>query len=194
MLDQLSQQIGGARREQTAVATKGVISSLLGGLANNVQSEQGASSLSNALDRDHDGSMLEDVMGFLSGNKQPQNQKMTDGQGIIKHIFRDEQKQSVQNNVSRMSGLDANKISNLMGMLAPVVMGALGKTKKQAGLDAGGIASMLMNMAGGGAQSGVQQQSGAMGLLNNLLDQDGDGSAMDDVAGMGMRILGNLFK
>jgi len=33
-----------------------------------------------------------------------------------------------------------------------------------------------------------------MGLLGKLLDRDGDGSVMDDIAGMGMKTLGNLFR
>jgi hypothetical protein len=31
-------------------------------------------------------------------------------------------------------------------------------------------------------------------LINSLLDQDGDGSITDDIANMGFKMLGNLFK
>ena len=50
MLDQLSQQIGGADQQQTAAAASGIISTLMGGLAKNASSQEGASALSNALD------------------------------------------------------------------------------------------------------------------------------------------------
>ena len=73
-------------------------------------------------------------------------------------------------------------------MLAPVVMGALGKTRREAGFGLDDIVQMLTGT--------VQQQKGsnpAMDMITRFLDQDGDGSAMDDIAGMGMRILGNLF-
>jgi hypothetical protein len=56
-------------------------------------------------------------------------------------------------------------------MLAPLVLGALGKAKQQNNLDAGGLASML------GAESSTLQKksSGGAEMLMKLLDQDGDG-------------------
>jgi hypothetical protein len=69
MLGQISQQIG-ADKEQTAVAANGVFATLVGGLANNASSESGLASLGAALDRDHDGSMLDDLMGMVGGMMQ----------------------------------------------------------------------------------------------------------------------------
>ena len=74
-------------------------------------------------------------------------------------------------------------------MLAPMVLGMLGKQKKTQGLDLAGIASMLS-----GTVTQQKQANPAMGLISSFLDKDGDGSIMDDVAGMGMKVLGNLFK
>ncbi len=192
MMDQLTRQIGGASREQTAVASKSIISTLLGGLSQNAAREEGAKSIDHALERDHDGSILDDALGFLSGQKEVQTQKMVDGGGIVNHIL-GEKKGGILDMVSRMSGLDSGKAGNLMSLLAPVVMGALGKTKRQQGLDVNGIASLLMSLTGGGQQQSPQQQP-QQGLLNSLLDQDNDGSVMDDVAGMGLKLLGNFFK
>jgi hypothetical protein len=93
--------------------------------------------------------------------------------------------------VSKMSGLDSNKAGNLMATLAPVVMGMLGKAKRQNNLDQGGISDLL----GGFAKQ--QQSSGSpmASLLTGFLDADGDGSIVDDVAGMlGKGLLGGLFK
>jgi hypothetical protein len=63
-MQQLSQQIG-ADPESTGNAVNAALPMLLGGMARNTQSEGGASSLLGALDRDHDGSVLDDVVGFL---------------------------------------------------------------------------------------------------------------------------------
>ena len=187
MLDQLSQQIGGADKQQTAAAATGIISTLMGGLAKNASSQEGASALSNALDRDHDGSILDDMMGMLSGNTQPNNSSMLNGAGILNHILGNKTNGAV-NMISQMSGLDSSKTGNLMSLLAPVVMGALGKTKKEQGLDVSGIASLLS-----GTMSQQSSQDPTMGLITKFLDADGDGSIIDDVAGVGMKFLGGLF-
>lgn len=188
LVDQLSQQIGGADREQTATAASGIVTTLISALARNASSEDGAAALSNALDRDHDGGILDNLMGMLSGNVQPQNERAANGTGILNHILGDRQG-GVSNMVSQMSGLNNNQTSQLMTMLAPVVMGMLGKTKRENGLDVGGLASLL-----NGTVSQQQNSNPTMALVTSFLDQDGDGNIMDDVANMGMKFLGGLFK
>ena len=92
--------------------------------------------------------------------------------------------------ISKMSGLGSDQAGGLMSMLAPVIMGSLGKAKRQQGLDIGGIASLLTNSVNRQHQS---DSNPAMGLISQFLDQDNDGSIMDDVANMGMKMLGGLF-
>lgn len=188
MIDQLSNQLGGADKQQTAAAASGILSTLMGGLAKNAASPAGASSLASALDRDHDGSILDDVMGMLSGQNQAQNARAMNGAGILNHVLGPRQGNAVSM-ISKMSGLDQGKTGNLMMMLAPLVMGALGKTKRQQGLDVGDLASLLS-----GTVSNRKQADPTMGLITQFLDSDGDGDIKDDVAKMGMKFLGGLFK
>ena len=188
VISQLSNQLGGADKQQTATAASGILSTLMGGLAKNAASPEGASSLANALDRDHDGSVLDDLMGMLSGQTQPQNAKATNGAGILNHILGERQGNAVSM-ISQMSGLDQGKTGNLMMMLAPMVMSALGKTKREQGLDVGNLASLLS-----GTVSNRKQADPTMGLITQFLDSDGDGDIKDDVARMGMKFLGGLFK
>jgi hypothetical protein len=188
LVDQLSNQLGGADKKQTAAAATSILSTLMGGLAKNAATPEGASSLANALDRDHDGSIMDDLMGMLSGQTQPAAEKAMNGAGILNHILGPRQGNAVQM-ISQMSGLDSGKTSNLMTMLAPMIMGVLGKTKQQQGLDVGGLASLLS-----GTVSNRQQADPTMRLITSFLDSDGDGDIKDDVAKMGMKFLGNLFK
>jgi hypothetical protein len=189
LIDNLSAQIGGADRQQTATAAQGIMSTLIGGLAKNASTPEGASSLANALDRDHDGSILNDLMGMLGGQVQPQNASTVNGAGIIKHILGDRQGGAIDM-ISKMSGLDSNKTGNLMTMIAPMVMGMLGKQKQQNGLDVGG----LMNMLSGTVTQQKQSGNPLMDMATRFLDKDGDGSAIDDIAGMvGKGLLGKLF-
>ena len=188
MIDQLSSQLGGADKQQTAAAASGIMSTLLGGLAKNAAKPEGASALANALDRDHDGSILDDVMGLLSGQAANQNARAANGAGILNHILGPNQGGAIQM-ISKMSGLDSSKTGNLMTMLAPMLMGALGKTKRQQGLDVGGLASLLS-----GTVTQQKQTNPTMGLISQFLDSDGDGDIKDDVTRMGLKFLGGLFK
>lgn len=187
MVDQLSQQLGGADKQKTAAAASGIVTTLMGALAKNASSTEGAQALNNALERDHDGSILEDVMGMLTGNAQVNNDRMLNGSGILNHVLGNKQSGAVDM-ISKLSGLDSSKTGSLMTMLAPVIMGALGKAKREQGLDMAGIASLLS-----GTVSAQKQQNPTMNLVTSFLDADGDGSIVDDVANMGMKILGGFF-
>lgn len=189
MVEQLSNQVGGADKEKTAAAASGIIATLTGALAKNAQTTEGAASLNNALERDHDGSILNDVIGMLS-NQQSQDgsSSMLNGEGILKHVLGNQQGGAIEM-ISKMSGLDSGKTGSLMTMLAPVIMGALGKTKREQGLDMAGIASLLS-----GTVSEEKQKNPTMNLITSFLDKNNDGSIVDDVARMGMDMFSNFLK
>ncbi|MEO0340285.1 MAG: DUF937 domain-containing protein [Bacteroidota bacterium] len=192
-IGQLTKQIGGDNPVQTQAAIPGIVSTLMSAMAKNASTPEGANSLANALDRDHDGSILDDAMGMLSGQTQSGNAKMLNGAGILSHLLGGKQNGAIQM-ISQMSGLDQGKTGNLMTMLAPILMGALGKTKKQNGLDAGGILNLLT-----GSLSTQRKQSGTVGnqsldMISAFLDQDGDGDVKDDLLKIGGKLLGGLFR
>lgn len=177
-VSQISQAIG-ADENTTSNAIQAALPALLGGLANNSQSEDGASSLLNALNR-HDGSILDNLGGFIAaaagGNQ--------DGAGILGHVFGGQQS-NVEQGVSAASGLDMSKVGPLLMMLAPIVLGALGRTnQQQGGLDTGSLAGLL-----GGAQSQMSSGSPMLDMISGMLDRDKDGSAVDDILGMAGRML-----
>lgn len=188
LIDQLSSQIGG-NRQQTEVAASGIMSTLMGALAKNASTPDGANSLASALDNDHDGGILDSLSDMFSGNTQAQHSRAANGNGILNHLLGDRQSGAVDM-ISKMSGLASGQTGNLMSMLAPVIMGSLGKAKRQNGLDVGGIASLLTNSVNKQHESSANP---AMGLISRFLDKDGDGSIMDDVASMGMKMLGGFF-
>lgn len=172
----------GADEGATQKAIQGALPMLVSALANNSSSSGGASSLLNALDRDHDGSILDDVVGFLGqGDASP-------GSAILKHVLGG-RRDAAANGLGRMSGLDKGSAGQLLAMLAPIVMGAIGKARHQHGLDEDGLAGMLQNER----QRVEQKAPEGMGMLAQILDSDGDGDVADDVARIGMSVLGNLF-
>ena len=188
LIGYLSKSIGGEDREKTAVAANGVFSVLLNALTRNAAKPEGLSGLLGALDRDHDGSILDDAVGLLSGMRAPQNSKMLNSAGMLGHILGGKQGSVVQN-ISKVSGLDAMDVGQLLLKLSPLVMGVLGKQKRAQGLDANGIFDMLS----GSAKQQVKQNPQAS-IFEKILDSDGDGSIVDDIASIGFKTLGGLFR
>ena len=78
---------------------------------------------------------------------------------------------------------------NLLMKLAPVALGMLGKQRQQQQMQPSNLLDFLKN-----SNQQVQQRMPQQNLIEKMLDRDGDGSAMDEIAGMGMKVLGNLFK
>ena len=137
VIGQLSQQTG-ASPTQTATAAEGVFSTLLGGLAKNAAGG-GAEGILGALDRDHDGSVLNDVMGMITGNGGGGNAAALNGAGILGHILGGQQQGAAQV-ISQASGVQQSGVADLMIKLAPMVMGVLAQQKQQQGFDANGLA------------------------------------------------------
>ena len=185
----MSNQLGGADRQQTQKAAQGAVSTLVSALARNAANPEKASGLANALDNDHDGSILDNITDLIGGNVGQQHARAANGAGIIKHLLGNQQSGAIDM-ISKMSGLDSGKSGNMLMTLAPIVMGMLGKQKKQQGLDIGSIAGLLSNSVNQQRSSGNPM----LDMANRFLDKDGDGSALDDVAGMvGKGLLGKLF-
>lgn len=65
-IGQIAQQIG-ATPSQTKAAVSAAVPALLGGLARNSATPQGAAGILGALERDHDGSLLDNLGGLLGG-------------------------------------------------------------------------------------------------------------------------------
>lgn len=150
---------------------------LLGAMKKNVSSPQGAVGLMNALSSKHDGGLLDNLGGLFGGGVD--QSVINDGAGILGHVFGGKQA-NVENALSQKSGLDAGSVAQILKIAAPLVMAYLGKQKAQSNVnDANGLNSLLGSMLGG---QPAQNQS----LITTLLDADGDGSVLDDVAGMVM--------
>src|SRR5215471_13703239 len=79
-IKQMSQNLG-ADQQTTSNAVQAALPMLIGAMAHKSSTEEGASSLLGALDRDHDGSILNDVAGFLGGGN------TGSGEGILGHIL-----------------------------------------------------------------------------------------------------------
>lgn len=180
-INMLSGMLGAdPKTTQNAVGT--AVPALLAALGKEAATPQGASALNNALAKDHDGSILDDIAGYIAAGGD-----LTDGNKILGHLLGSNQ-QNVANGLGSVSGLGGQGMNALLAGLAPLVLGAIGKDKKEEGLDAGGLSQLLTS-----SSAAAKQESGVMETLNDLFDQNNDGSAIDDLLNMGSGLLGGLF-
>ena len=187
LLDLLNSDIGkslisgaSAKSGQSEGATAQVLSMalpvLMGAMKKNVQTPEGAAGLMGALSGKHSGGIL-DQLGDLMGNGGPSDDVVNDGAGILGHLLGNKQP-AVENALSSKSGVDAGSVAQILKIAAPILMGVLGKQTKDNNVsDGNGMSALIGSMLGGQPQ---ENQS----LITTLLDADGDGSILDDVAGM----------
>jgi len=178
----ISKQLGvNSGVAQTAI--QAALPMLLKAMKRNAADERGAAGLLGALQKDHDGSVLDNVENSV------QNWQQGPGAGILGHVFGNRQG-NVEQYVGQSAGLDSQKSGALLKMLAPMVMGAMGREQRQQGLDAGGLFKMLQGANTANNQAAPKE----MGVLSKILDRDGDGDIKDEIAQVGMNFLGSLFK
>lgn len=188
-LQEISNNVG-AEPSLVNSAIQMALPAILGGLARNASEPQGAENLNNALDQ-HDGSVLDNLGGLGSlifGQQQqaePPPPQYNSG-GILGHILGNSQGQVAQQ-VSQNTGLGTGQVAQILMMLAPIVMGYLGRQKQSQGLDAGGLGGLLGGLLGGGQQQQASSGNPMMDMISGMLDSDHDGSAMDDIASMAFK-------
>ena len=195
----LSKQLG-ADGSATSSALESAIPVIISALARNTEKEKGAEALTKAIERDHEGSILDDLTGYLGVQQQRSRAteisnigdaavRRDNGSGILGHIFGNNL-DNVEDLITQVSGLDMKSASALLQKIAPVVMGMVGRKKREENLDADGLSDFLKRESEAGAQ---RAPSGVKRILNSFLDADKDGDIMDDVAGMAMKFLGSYF-
>ncbi len=153
---------------------------LMKAMERNAATPEGAQGLMGALESKHDGSILDNLSGLFGGGVD--NNVKTDGAKILGHVLGQKQ-QGVQQVIGQKAGIDAGSVGEILKVAAPILMGVLGKQKKQNNVSSqSDLSGLLGGFLGGASNTGAvtKEQS----FLEQMLDADGDGSVVDDVAGM----------
>jgi len=185
----------GATPQQTQTAIQAALPLLMGAMQRNAGSRTGADQLYRAVADDHQGVDLDELLGGLLGrvgdgayeragpggarglggnglsSLSAQRPPLETGRKILGHIFGGQQPRA-EAGVARASGLNMGSAGQLLAMLAPLLMGALGRATQQRNLDSDGLNQTLDQDTGrmsNGAGGGLQQ------VLKRVLDGDGDG-------------------
>ena len=171
----------GTDEDNTTSVVSTAVNVITGAMAQNASEPAGAQALDAALETDHDGSIFDDITGFLG------NAAAGPGAGILGHVLGGSQPQ-VQQGISEKTGLSMDKVLPLLIMVAPLVMGALGKLKRDNKMDADTVATTLQ-------QERQQAEAQDDGLLGSLLGMLGGMAQPQQSRGGGLLgALGGLFR
>ncbi len=166
---QLASQLG-IDEAQASSALSALVPALSAGLRQNAQTPDGLSGLLDALaGGNHQRYINEPAVLGDAGT-------IADGNGILGHVLgsKDVSRQ-VAARAGAQTGLGSDVMKRMLPLVATLVMGAM---SRQAATRGG---SPLASASGSG---------GLLDMLAGALDQDRDGSALDDIAGMIGRSLG----
>ncbi len=157
MISQASKFLG-ENESGVKSAMSDVMPSVLGSMINFGSTDSGAGKMMNMLkDGNHDGSILDNLGGLFGGGSATSGLVNT-GSSLMKGMMGQSMLGSVIDMVSSRSGVSKSSSSSLMGMIAPIAMGMIGRYAKNKALDAVGLGSFLRG-----------QQSGVMGALPSAI-------------------------
>jgi hypothetical protein len=152
------------------------IPALLASLGNAVSKPGGERQLANALSQQPAG-VLDNLMSVISGSGQKwlgeKRLFVESGSSLLSGLLASSTLDSLTNAVGKFAGVGEGASKSLLGMLGPLVLGALGQQQRSAGLDASGIANLLTS----------QKQQIAAAIPSGLVDQMRVGGLVDAVEG-----------
>lgn len=177
--------------------TNDALNLILTALKKNTDDEKGAHDLDKALSEDHDGSLLDQLDAYLEGNKPSGVADRTiNGPGIVDHLFW-QKKEQATDLLSKKTGVDKQKATEILIQLAPVALALLGKarntTAKEENKEGGDLSGLLTGLIWGAVEKQKKNQKDEnpiMDIAEQFLDKNNDGSILDDLLGMAMKKFG----
>jgi hypothetical protein len=160
---QLGSQFG-LGEDQAAAALSALVPALAAGVQRNIQNEGGLGNLMSALAAGNHSQYLDNPMHL------GQPSAVADGNGILGHLLGSKDvSREVASRAATQTGVSPDVLKQMLPLAAALMMGAFAK-------QSGSPSSLGSGLAGSGG--------GIAAMLAPMLDQNRDGSIMDDVASM----------
>ena len=180
--DQIAKQASGflgESTENTTSALGAILPSLMGGLMKKGAEDGGAASILDFMNTNKvDGSILDNLGGLFGGGKST-NGLLEAGSGILDFVFG--KNSSMLGNILDLvvgrSGIGKSSSSSLVKMVAPLLMGVVGRYVKNKALDAVGLGKLLSSQGDhlkSAAPAGLLDKLG----LGSILGLDGQAKDM----------------
>src|SRR5215469_18237014 len=152
----------GVDKAVTQKAAGGAVPALLAGLSDLALTSTGTSQLSKLL------SQQVASPADLLRNTDPQA-LVESGSSMLSALFGGRAMDAMAQAVGKFAGIGSGGGKSLLGMLGPIMLGALGQHQRDAGLDANGLASLLRSQKDqivAAIPPGLSDQLGAAGLID----------------------------
>jgi hypothetical protein len=172
----------GLDRNVTQKAVAGAIPAILASLADVASSPNGARQLTNTLTQQS--SSLENLKNLVGGAGQ--NLLAETGSNMLSGLFGGGTLDTMAQTIGKFAGIGEGTSKSMLGMLGPVVLGALGQQQRSAGLDASGLASLLTSQKdqiAAAMPSGLADQLSAAGLIDGATASARSAAAAASAAG-----------
>jgi len=156
---------------------------LLVALARHVANESGAASLLAALERDHDGGILDDPLAALRGTP------CRSGETILAQVL-GARRNPVELEIGRQTAVDPAFVSRTLAALAPLVLGAVGRERRRHGW--GALA--LRRALGTECTYAEDVLPGSVGVFEELLEAEADREMGEDVPDVGEELRRRLSR
>lgn len=154
----------GEDSSKTKSALSPVIAALLGGLASKSSTTQGSTDIMNMITEGGFGAdTLKGLSNAFAGGDATKN-LLTIGTSLLSRIFGDKVSKVVDW-ICSSSGVGKNSASSLLGLVAPAVLGFLGKEVKGSNLNASGLTNLLSGQADF-LKNAAPGLAGVLGLSN----------------------------
>ena len=158
----------GLNQTSTEKAIVAAVPAILAALVSYVSKPQGATKLNDVVAKQEPGvlSSLASVIG------EPGQKALIDqGGGVLSSLVGGKTLSGLTSAVGQYAGIEGGGAKNLLGLLAPVVLGVLGNEKRDSGLDASGLADLLTSQRSNIARalpSGFSKYLTGTGILDDV--------------------------
>jgi hypothetical protein len=172
----------GLDRNVAQKAITGAIPALLASLADVASTPNGARQLTNTLTQQS--GTVENLKNLIGGSGQ--NLLQESGSNMLSGLFGGGTLDTMAQTIGKFAGIGEGTSKSMLGMLGPVVLGALGQQQRSAGLDASGLASLLASQKDqitAAMPSGLAGQLSAAGLIDGATETLRSGAAAASAAG-----------
>ena len=149
---------------------------LMKAMERNASTPEGAEGLMGAITGKHNGGILDNLNGLFGDEDNEQVTK--DGDKILGHVLGNK-RDGIEQVLGQKAGMDSGSVASILKVTAPILMGVVGKQAQQNNVSSSNdLTSLIGDLLGGNSAQAEQS------FLEKILDADGDGGIIDDVAGM----------
>ena len=186
VVSELAKQLGVGEDDARKAAGQ-LIPALGRAINNNAASDTGLEGLVNALDKGQHSNYLDNLSGLGSQGT------AKDGNAILGHLFGNNKdvSRNIANYGAQQSGLSSTLLKKALPILATLVMGSLSKKLMGRGNTSAGNSGSIFggnnNRHGDIFGNGVPAKQNR-GMLEKFLDSDNDGSVMDDLLSLAVKV------